>query len=65
MVASQIFNQKAGKVIPVIYGVVTTGASWQFLKLEAQTAWIDSTEHYIDRVDVILGILLGCIRSTF
>ena len=65
MVASQIFNQKAGKVIPVIYGVVTTGASWQFLKLEAQTAWIDSTEHYIDRVDIILGILLACIRSTF
>ena len=65
MVASQLFNQKAGKVIPVIYGVVTTGASWQFLKLEDQIAWIDSTEHYIDRVDVILGILLGCIRSTF
>ena len=65
MVASQLFNQKARKVIPVIYGVVTTGASWQFLKLEEQTAWIDSTEHYIDRVDVILGILLGCIRSTF
>ena len=65
MVASQIFNQKAGKVIPMIYGVVTTGASWQFLKLEAQTAWIDSTEYYIDRVDVILGILLACIRSTF
>ena len=64
MVASQLFNQKAGKVIPVIYGLVTTGASWQFLKLEEQTAWIDSTEHYIDRVDVILGILLDCIRST-
>jgi hypothetical protein len=25
---------------------------------------IDSTEHYIDRVDVILGILMECIRST-
>ena len=65
MVASQLFNQKAGKVIPVVYGVVTTGASWQFLKLEGETASIDSTEHYIDRVDVILGILLDCIRSTF
>ena len=65
MVASQLFNQKAGKVIPVIYGVVTTGASWQFLKLEGETASIDSTEHYIDRVDVIVGILLDCIRSTF
>ncbi len=64
MVASQMFNLKAGKVIPVIYGVVTTGSSWQFLKLEGETASIDSTEHYIDRVDVILGILIECIRST-
>jgi hypothetical protein len=64
MVASQMFNLKAGKVIPVIFGVVTTGSSWQFLKLEGETASIDSTEHYIDRVDVILGILMECIRST-
>ncbi len=64
MVASQMFNLKAGNVIPVIYGVVTTGSSWQFLKLEGETASIDSTEHYIDRVDVILGILIDCIRST-
>jgi hypothetical protein len=64
MVASQMFNLKAGKVIPVIYGVVTTGSSWQFLKLEGETASIDSTEHYIDRVDIILGILMDCIRST-
>jgi hypothetical protein len=64
MVAAQIFNQKAGREIPVIFGVVTTGSSWQFLKLEGEMAYIDSTEYYIDRVDRILGILIDCIRST-
>lgn len=64
MVASQMFNQKAGKEIPVIFGVVTTGSSWQFLKLEGKIASIDSTEHYIDQVDRILGILITSIRST-
>ncbi len=64
MVASQMFNHKTGKEIPIIFGVVTTGSSWQFLKLEGETASIDSTELYIDRVYKILGILTTCIRST-
>ena len=62
MVAAQIFNQKAHENIPVIYGVVTSGSVWRFLKLEQSLATIDLTEYYIDRVEKILGVLIGAIQ---
>jgi hypothetical protein len=58
MVAAQIFNQKAGSEIKVIYGAVTTGTSWKFLTLEQNILSIDAIEYYINAVDKILGILL-------
>lgn len=58
MVAAQIFNQRAGNDIEVIYGAVTTGTNWKFLILEQSTVCIDSIEYYIKEVDKILGIFL-------
>ncbi|UZQ53332.1 hypothetical protein OOK60_12555 [Trichothermofontia sichuanensis B231] len=58
MVAAQIFNQQTSKPIDEIYGAVTTGTNWRFLKLIDQTLWIDKTEYYIRDVDKILGILM-------
>ncbi|MHC5728808.1 MAG: hypothetical protein ACYTXY_32760 [Nostoc sp.] len=42
MIAAQIFNQRAGNEIPVIYGAVTSGTAWKFLTLEQNTVCIDS-----------------------
>ncbi|EKQ67353.1 hypothetical protein OsccyDRAFT_3613 [Leptolyngbyaceae cyanobacterium JSC-12] len=58
MVAAQVFNQRTGKPIDEIYGAVTTGTSWRFLKLVGQTLWVDRSEYYIREVDKILGILM-------
>ncbi|MBT9316842.1 hypothetical protein [Leptothoe spongobia] len=58
MVAAQLFNQQANTVVEDIYGAVTTGTTWRFLKLNAQTVWIDAAEHYIQDVASILGILM-------
>ena len=57
MVAAQIFNQKSATEIKTIYGAVTTGSIWQFLKLEGQTLTIDLSEYYLKDVNKILGIL--------
>ncbi|MFB2923765.1 hypothetical protein [Aerosakkonema funiforme] len=64
MVAAQIFNQrseqnseKAIDGIKAIYGAVTTGSIWQFLKLERQVLSIDLSEYYLKDVNKILGIL--------
>ncbi len=61
MVAAQIFNQQAAIEIKTIYGAVTTGSIWQFLKLEAQTLTIDLSEYYLKDVNKVLGILASSI----
>jgi hypothetical protein len=61
MVAAQIFNEQAATEIKIIYGAVTTGSIWQFLKLEKQTLSIDLSEYYLNEVNKILGILASGI----
>jgi hypothetical protein len=62
MIAAKIFNEKAGSENPVIYGTVTTGSVWQFLKLEGQAIAIDLSEYYLKDVNKILGILASSIN---
>jgi hypothetical protein len=57
MVAAQIFNQRNGEAIESIYGAVTTGTDWKFLKLTDKTIWIDKRDYFINEVSQILGIL--------
>jgi hypothetical protein len=57
MVAAQKFNSANKQNIPTIYGSVTTGSQWQFLKLTGRDLTIDATEYSLDPIDRILGIL--------
>jgi hypothetical protein len=57
MYASKLFNKNQNKPIEVIYGCVTTGYQWQFLKLEGQTVLQDMTIYSINELPKILGIL--------
>lgn len=57
MVAAQKFNLANGQEIPTIYGSVTTGTQWQFLKLTGRDLTIDVTEYALDPIERILGIL--------
>ncbi len=61
MLAARLFNEREGRGRAVIYGAVTTGSLWRFLKLASQTVYIDGPEYTIDRVDKILGILRHCV----
>jgi len=58
MIAAQLFNEREGNAIDTIYGAVTTGEIWKFLKLVSAVASIDLSDYYIVRdVPKILGIL--------
>jgi hypothetical protein len=57
MVAAQLFNQRNGEASKSIYGAVTTGTDWKFLKLTDKTTWIDKRDYFINEVSQILGIL--------
>ena len=63
MVAAQQFNQEKGNPIDTIYGVVTIGTTWRFLRLKGQSVEIDLSEYYIEDVEKILGILSSAIAS--
>jgi len=61
MIAAQIFNEKENNTIQTIYGAVTTGTNWRFLRLSGKLAEIDLSEYYLDNIAQILGILVTSI----
>ncbi|MEM9002866.1 MAG: hypothetical protein AAGE59_04970 [Cyanobacteria bacterium P01_F01_bin.86] len=58
MYAAYLFNQSKEIVVPYVFGVVTTGSSWKFMRLEGQKVVVDSMEYFIDSVEKIMGILI-------
>jgi hypothetical protein len=62
MVAARIFNQREGHAIDTLYGAVTTGNQWKFLKLADTTAFIDTSDYFINEIDKILGILVSTLQ---
>ena len=63
MYAAQLFNQADNRDIPWIYGAVTTGDIWKFLKLKDKVAYIDRDMYYISELDRILGILVSMVEE--
>ena len=63
LVAARLFNERKGKEIAEIYGVVTTGTNWQFLKLSGQTVFLDREERYLNGASRILGILFEILKG--
>jgi hypothetical protein len=62
MVAAQRFNEAQGEPIPTIYGSISNGNQWQFLKLEGSIVTIDLTVYPLPPVEVILGNLAWMAR---
>ena len=61
MVAARLFNEQNLTEIKTIYGTVTTGQIWKFLKLEGQTVFIDLSDYYIKEIEQILGNLVTSV----
>ena len=64
MIAARIFNERNNNNIAAIYGVVTTGTNWKFLRLINQTIEVDLNDYFIDKISKIIGILKHLINST-
>lgn len=59
MIAARLFNERAALPITKLYGAVTIGNIWKFLKYEQDTVYIDRQEYYIDNPAKIVGILVA------
>jgi hypothetical protein len=57
MIAAKLFNQRKENKIEIIYGVVTTGSVWKFMRLIEQRIEVDLDEYFIQDIGKILGIL--------
>jgi len=63
MYAFSIFNEKDNVQLPTIYGAITTGSNWRFLKYKDNTAFIDLDEYSIENTKKVVGILLQMISQ--
>jgi hypothetical protein len=63
MVAARIFNEREKNAVASIYGVVTTGSVWKFLKLKGNEAVIDKKEYHIEQPGKIMGVLAAMIKQ--
>ena len=63
MVAAQRFNQQKQQPIAAIYGTVTSGTAWRFLKLSGQTVSIDLADYPLPPVEQILGFLVWMVQE--
>ena len=64
MIAAQLFNQREQHTLPSIYGCVTTGENWQFLRLRETLLEIDAQRYFLVNVPDILGILEAIVRES-
>jgi hypothetical protein len=58
MVAAWKFNKERQNAIKSVYGVVTTGTVWRFLKLQEKTVTIDLNEYPLPPSRSILARLI-------
>lgn len=56
MVGAKIFNERNGDDVKVIYGCVTNGDNWRFMRLKDNTIVADSTTYYLSQLPTILGV---------
>jgi len=63
MVASQRFNAAKNCPIPVIYGSISSGTQWRFLKLEGEIVTIDLMDYPLPPVQQILGMLVWMVKN--
>ncbi len=58
MVAARLINQRAGDPPRPVFGVVTPGTVWTFLRPDGDTLRIDVPEYDLPDVGKILGVLV-------
>ncbi len=65
MLAAQLYNQKEHTEVKHIYGAVTSGIYWKFMKLNATSVFIDLKDYSLEeQPSKIIGILSAMIRQT-
>lgn len=62
LIAAQIFNAAEEHSIDTLYGIITTGEIWKFLRLRGTEATIDTDDYFLNQPEKIVGIVLSMLR---
>lgn len=62
MVGARVFNTRNSVTEAMVYGAVTTGEVWRFLRLTGSDLVIDREERYLKPIERLLGILLQTVN---
>jgi hypothetical protein len=62
MVAAQRFNQSSERSVDTVYGCVSSGILWRFLKLSDQQVTIDLKDYGIDPIGPLMAKLVWMLR---
>ncbi len=63
MEAARVFNERAGTTPRPIFGAVTTGEAWQFLRLDESAVTLHPSRLFIDNLGGILAALRSALRT--
>jgi hypothetical protein len=63
MVGIREFNARDGTDVPAVYGCVTSGNIWRFLRLTGTCLSIDRQEYYLHDVAKVIGIVVHIIGT--
>lgn len=63
MLGARTYNEREGKAVPQVFGCVTNGDSWQFLRLLQNDLSIHPERIPIQELGTILGFVVQCVRE--
>ena len=61
LVGARLFNQKKGATPPALYGCVTTGDDWLFMRLADNELTIDTRKYYLVEIGELLALFVKLI----
>ncbi len=64
MVAAREFNAKSSAAASAVFGVVTTGGAWKFLRLIGSDLTLDAREYFVAELGRIMGILAHILQNS-
>lgn len=63
MVAAQRFNEIHERAIFQVYGTVTTGTVWRFLRLQGDVVTVDLTDYPVPPIETVLSMLVWIVQQ--
>ena len=63
MVAARLFNEREGQPPGAVFGAVTSGSVWRFLRLDGAVVALDQQEYHVRQLPKLIGILARIVEG--